>query len=153
MTEPRLQEISFMLKNARVGYKVSCDKLGKWSPYGNAFDGEATITEIKVVNNEVLITLDNGGTYFLRNLNHKVSLLCLDCKVNTIHEIYMVHDHIWKEANPDISGILCIGCIEQRLGRTLTKQDFKDSLLNFPIHQVNIEWMSDRFLDRIDYER
>lgn len=52
---------------------------------------------------------------------------CVDCPDNTcdIDEYYMVHDHLWAEAcmGPD-DGMLCIGCLESRLGRRLVASDF-----------------------------
>ncbi len=53
---------------------------------------------------------------------------CLDCDVDTFinDEIYMVNNDVWLEANPKKVGMLCIGCLEKRLGRPLTKSDFTD---------------------------
>jgi hypothetical protein len=67
---------------------------------------------------------------------------CNDCGVITTPrppedgnwEWYMVTDEIWAEAGMSDynSGFLCIGCLEQRLGRTLTRDDFhKSSGINF----------------------
>jgi hypothetical protein len=40
-------------------------------------------------------------------------------------EVYMVKPAVWKAAGLDpFSGCLCIGCLEKRLGRTLTPMDF-----------------------------
>lgn len=59
---------------------------------------------------------------------------CLDCEVNTldIGEYYMVNDHVWKTLASlrQDDGMLCIGCLEKRIGRTLTNEDFTDCLLN-----------------------
>lgn len=57
---------------------------------------------------------------------------CIDCSVVTtdIDEYYMVHDGIWMTACPKKSGMLCIGCLEERLGRTLTAADFTDAPIN-----------------------
>lgn len=68
--------------------------------------------------------------------------LCADCGNDTTpskrghrnagrHEWYMVHDDVWVSAGmerPSESGggFLCIGCLEERLGRTLTPADFID---------------------------
>lgn len=51
---------------------------------------------------------------------------CLDCKVNTraLEEYYTVTDEVWSQVNPDIDGMLCIGCVEDRLGRPLNYNDF-----------------------------
>ncbi len=49
--------------------------------------------------------------------------LCQDCGVNTVHnETYWVWPWIWEEAKGD--RFLCIGCLEKRLGRKLTRSDF-----------------------------
>jgi hypothetical protein len=68
---------------------------------------------------------------------------CADCSVGTIRagEWYMVKNAVWEQAWADrrkpfhrVSGqeILCIGCLEQRLGRTLMACDFADAEVNDP---------------------
>jgi hypothetical protein len=66
---------------------------------------------------------------------------CADCGLGTCGEWYMVHEHVWEEAwrgrrKPwhAIEGqeILCIGCLERRLGRTLVAADFTDAPVNDP---------------------
>lgn len=55
---------------------------------------------------------------------------CLDCGVCTCctDEYYMVHDSVWERvAN---RGMLCIACLEQRLGRELNGSDFTLCPLN-----------------------
>lgn len=61
--------------------------------------------------------------------------LCLDCKVDTseIYEYYMVKDEIWPIGTYD--GMLCIGCLETRIGRELNVNDF-------PFVNVNCNWFS-----------
>jgi hypothetical protein len=55
---------------------------------------------------------------------------CVDCDVclhrlSEASEYYMVHDWIWDEAGMEMfGGHLCIGCLEDRLGRQLTQVDF-----------------------------
>ena len=63
------------------------------------------------------------------------AFICMDCKVNTsdINEYYMVDNEIWRKVNPRKEGMLCIGCLENRLGRILIKSDFP----NFPINYGN----------------
>jgi hypothetical protein len=40
-------------------------------------------------------------------------------------EVYMVRDRIWQAAGMEgFGGCLCIGCLEQRIGRMLTPKDF-----------------------------
>jgi hypothetical protein len=91
---------------------------------------------------------------------------CGDCGIDTLqsgHDFYMVHDHLWRMAwptaaakiaeplgeilayAPDAGGqydfgfercaeplreILCIRCLELRLGRALTAADFTDAPVN-----------------------
>lgn len=64
--------------------------------------------------------------------NVDMSFYCMDCKVHTgtLNEYYMVHDDIWLFANPDDFGMLCVSCLETRLGRMLTPADFTDAPVN-----------------------
>lgn len=66
---------------------------------------------------------------------------CCDCGLgtNTAGEWYMVRSDIWDQAWSDrrkpwhrVPGqeVLCIGCLEQRLGRTLMACDFTDAEVN-----------------------
>jgi hypothetical protein len=57
---------------------------------------------------------------------------CLACGTNTLHidEYYMVTDEVWLAVNPKRSGMMCIGCVEARLGRELTASDFTDAPVN-----------------------
>jgi len=59
----------------------------------------------------------------------------------------MVHDHLWAEAGMKprrISGMLCVGCLEIRLGRELNSNDFIDA----PINRGAVG-QSERMLSRI----
>ena len=83
--------------------------------------------------------------------------ICVDCGVNTApdewrHEWYMVHDSVWCAAgmprqDPTQYGvaILCIGCLEGRLGRRLTRDDFTAASVNRPDR-----WKSARLNARLD---
>jgi len=42
----------------------------------------------------------------------------------------MVTDEVWNAAWPTGRGMLCIGCLEDRLGRQLTSDDFTDAPIN-----------------------
>ena len=57
---------------------------------------------------------------------------CLDCGIGThaAGEYYMCIEAVWLEAHPADEGMLCVGCVEQRLGRRLTRLDFADVPLN-----------------------
>lgn len=61
---------------------------------------------------------------------------CHDCGVYTQpwkgpSEWYMVHDAVWEAAGMDY-GFLCVGCLEQRLGRPITGADLKPIPVNKP---------------------
>jgi hypothetical protein len=54
---------------------------------------------------------------------------CRDCRVNTnaIGEWYMVKPDVWAATGigpKAFDGVLCIGCLEARLKRRLTPDDF-----------------------------
>jgi hypothetical protein len=74
---------------------------------------------------------------------------CLDCKVSTaedgVNEYYMVNLELWMQVNPARKGMLCIGCLETRLGRRLRPDDFTHA----PINSVR-EWHSERLRSRIE---
>jgi hypothetical protein len=80
---------------------------------------------------------------------------CADCGAGTgtLGEYYMVRDDVWEQAwvgrrkswqTPDRE-FLCIGCLEERLGRTLTPCDFPD----YPINDPAKYGMSDRLRSRL----
>ena len=62
------------------------------------------------------------------------SFICLDCGINTLtqtEEYYVVHDDVWLASGLTKSaGMLCIGCLEERIGRELTAADFPDYPIN-----------------------
>ena len=84
------------------------DVLNKW---------DLSVNEFIAAAGEFALTYDRA----LNSLS-----LCLDCKRDTseIDEYYTLKDEVWAEANPDIDGMLCIACIEKRIGRQLTAADF-----------------------------
>jgi hypothetical protein len=76
---------------------------------------------------------------------------CADCGVNTlaVGEWYMVNDKLWEAASRfgkiwEESFYLCIGCIELRLGRRLTPDDFT----NVPVNDPD-KFSSGRLRDRL----
>lgn len=78
-----------------------------------------------------------------------MSWKCIDCEVDTFenNEYYMLYDSIWEAAGmikytPDM---LCIGCVEKRIGRLLTAADFVD----YPINTSSYFSRSDRLRDRL----
>ena len=66
---------------------------------------------------------------------------CVDCKSSTFNgQYYMVHDHIWQEAGMDPDGgMLCILCLESRLGRLLVREDFTSAPINYMFFSKNTE--------------
>jgi hypothetical protein len=71
---------------------------------------------------------------------------CIDCGVSTVHnhEYYMVKKKVWRAVgNP--KGMLCIGCLEGRLGRQLVRTDF----LKCPVNSDLDHRRSDRLSDRL----
>ena len=82
-------------------------------------------------------------------LRDAFAFFCMDCEVDTspntgICEYYMVTDHVWQSEAAAEEGMLCIGCIEGRMGRQLEKEDFIDALINQGVFP-----MSDRFKSRL----
>lgn len=73
--------------------------------------------------------------------------LCLDCRVDTgkIHEHYFVQTPLWMKAVGSNRGMLCVGCLETRIGRTLKSFDFPDVHIN----NSKLYPMSDRLRSRI----
>jgi hypothetical protein len=76
--------------------------------------------------------------------NTRQRFFCVDCGYDTLHnEYYMVKHSLWCEfgAHRDM---LCIGCLENRIGRLLTYEDF----LNCPLN-ADMGIKSARLLDRL----
>jgi len=83
---------------------------------------------------------------------------CHDCSQLTIpyerrrrSEYYMIHDVLWRQAcaaAPALNseGMLCVGCLERRLGRMLTFSDFTYCPLNRAISKDKAQ--SARLRDR-----
>jgi hypothetical protein len=63
--------------------------------------------------------------------------LCLDCSKDTYDEYYGVHNHLWRRVvdRSQRHGMLCLSCLELRLGRLLRFEDFKNVPSNGPIAQ------------------
>lgn len=82
-------------------------------------------------------------------------LKCMDCDVHTvdIDEYYMLKKEIWLSIVPEDRGMLCISCVDKRLGRKLTPEDFSDCLLNEEeYHQARSDKLKDRmgFLETVE---
>lgn len=65
-----------------------------------------------------------------------IDMICVDCGSDTekIKEFFHVHDEVWaaattkKEVPP--YKVLCVGCLELRIGRQLNASDFTDARVN-----------------------
>jgi hypothetical protein len=50
---------------------------------------------------------------------------CVDCDKDTLGgEYYMVSDELWAAAGMGREGMLCLACLERRIGRELAIDDF-----------------------------
>lgn len=85
-----------------------------------------------------------GSEFESRLLHMKFSWDCFDCKVDTKDEYYMVLDEIWEEFGCG-DDLLCIGCLENRVGRNLVRADFND----YPINDIDLWNKSPRLLNRL----
>ena len=63
---------------------------------------------------------------FVRSIYRKKSLaepICRDCGLDTLgDEYFWTIDSVWQVVNAEI--ILCVGCLEKRIGRELRPDDF-----------------------------
>lgn len=73
---------------------------------------------------------------------------CEDCRLDTSRakEHYFVDTAVWTSVHPSLYGMLCIGCLEDRLGRRLVPDDFPKVFINNPKRNS----MSDRLRSRIN---
>lgn len=68
---------------------------------------------------------------------------CIDCGYDTWDETYRVDGLLWAAAgNP--AGRLCIGCLEQRISRPLTPEDFVNDDRNSHTAQPSSQRLRDR---------
>jgi hypothetical protein len=60
--------------------------------------------------------------------------LCLQCGGNTsqMKEHYFVKPEVWYAAHSSEAGMLCVACLEGRLGRELNASDFTGAHINDP---------------------
>jgi hypothetical protein len=78
------------------------------------------------------------------------SFNCVDCGLNTIaiHEYYVVNDDLWFSSGMETdSGMLCLICLEHRIGRKLNHNDFMKLPLNDITYRGNK--FSNVFIDRL----
>lgn len=77
---------------------------------------------------------------------------CNDCGVDTVAEIasemYIVEQDVWQSSGASDDGILCIGCLERRIGRLLDADDFTGAPLNYS-NAMGVRPVSARLLHRM----
>lgn len=80
----------------------------------------------------------------------KSKWLCVDCGSCTKLEHYFLKNDVWfNEAKMGETGMLCITCVERRIGRKLNRNDFTDCHLNDPRRYSKTAVLIDR-LTRTD---
>ena len=97
--------------------------------------------------NKKIKKLKKKISYLEEEISMMYAFRCLGCGVDTLwlKEYYMIHKDIWLIANSDDDGMLCIGCVESRLGRELNACDFTDA----PVNSLEFGPKSDRLLNRL----
>lgn len=82
--------------------------------------------------------------------NSRKKWLCLDCGIDTgkIHEHYFINTNLWLRMVGSKTGMLCVGCLEKRMGRKLKKSDFPSVHINNP----KLYPVSARLLERLSSE-
>ena len=70
---------------------------------------------------------------------------CQDCSKHTaIADYYMVTDELWALAHPECFGMLCLACLERRIGRALCPADFTAAPVNTRNHTVVMALLSEQ---------
>jgi hypothetical protein len=99
----------------------------------------------------------------IKRKRHNADCYCADCEIQILkdfacgkcgfdtlnnHEYYMLKDEIWLAANEGSDkGMLCIGCVEQNIGRRLTKKDFTNAPINgYAFFGLKSERLADRLI-------
>ena len=99
-----------------------------------------------LIREQFLDSMDKGfnrGRPKLTKLELK-NFLCMDCGVDTsyggINHFYMLQDEIWNRICPgeEKFGMLCLFCVEKRLGRKLVLSDFKNAPGNKETYTYNL---------------
>ena len=79
---------------------------------------------------------------------------CMDCAQDVSYEFFVIHNDLWEQAVGDHRlGWICVPCLERRLGRQLTREDFKlcpANVTTFRKTQRVLDRMGGRPLDHMD---
>jgi len=99
-------------------------------------------------NDNVALMANKKAKAITRKLhNRKAKWDCVDCDTNTSYEHYFVKNEIWHGlAKMTEVGMLCVGCIELRIGRKLSPEDFTDAHINNPKTHPMTERLRSRIL-------
>lgn len=81
----------------------------------------------------VQIGLENRGK-ILPPRSARLPRHCVDC--DCVVELFMVHDAVWKAAGFDKHDLGCQSCLEKRLNRPLTIEDFSTAIANINIFRA-----------------
>jgi hypothetical protein len=81
-----------------------------------------------------------------RGMRKTNPFICQDCGLDTRnYEYYSIKTEIWSTVTKQ-SGMLCISCLEKRLGRELQGEDF----LECPLNVLSYSWgRSAKLIDRL----
>ena len=73
-----------------------------------------------------------------KELSDSISQFCYDCGMDTHDDAnyYMVKNDLWNKHFNKKRGMLCIGCLEKRIGRKLKYEEFIDCELNNENYKV-----------------
>jgi hypothetical protein len=121
--------------DARPGVKLDPRVLGsaiKTIPWENS-NGPSLDRGVELDGHHVILHFDFVSVDAVEIVDQELiddrTFDCLDCGVDTVEidEYYGLRSPVWLEANPTDDGMLCIGCVERRLGRQLVPTDFIQS--------------------------
>ncbi|GEM_PF-2302855 len=79
--------------------------------------------------------------------------LCADCSVDTgkLGEFYFLKTPLWLSVMPGGHGMLCVGCLEVRLGRRLTASDFAPNIhINAPRFGAKSQRLLSRLVENLE---
>ncbi len=89
-----------------------------------------------------------------QNLNKKIPLYCKDCRVEIFVDLNMVmlKNALWVSVCDDYKDAYCDHCIENRLGRVISENDFKlDEKNETPLCNLAWKWRKERFAKTLIY--
>lgn len=77
----------------------------------------------------------------------KTKWICVDCPRDTKHEHYFVNNEVWFGlAKMPECGMLCVQCLEKRIGRKLRADDFTNAHINDPKKNMMTDLLRSRIL-------